>query len=180
MVLIEVYINNPLTNDSFGWAEGIAITDILITVSLGIWIGISVNRNFTNNRAIKEYFITESQSIRKDYLSFLNCLYKEKGSSRLIIEWFKIMTIKIDVFEKYLKDEFKVDPQILTIHNGLKKFITDSEELNAHYSQEVIKFSPLNKKRIIEESARFSNELTRIVIEINRAGKNNHWRKRRR
>src|ERR1035437_4576625 len=115
-------------------SDWISITNIVVTSLIGLWIGISVRRNFTISRAVKDYFILECHEIKKDYREFLNCLYKDSKSSKSIIEWFKIMTIKIDIFENFLKDEFKVNPNMLQSHNKLKQYITETEEFNESYT----------------------------------------------
>jgi hypothetical protein len=158
-------------------SDWISISGIVITSAVGLWIGVSVRRNFTINRSVKDYFISECQDIKKSYGIFLNCLYKDSKSSKSIIEWFKLMSIKIDIFEKFLKEEFKVDPQILITHNQLKQFITETDEFNETFNEPTFKLTSPIKRKIVEIHEGFSKELTKIVIQINKAPRKIHWKK---
>jgi len=179
MELITVCHGAFVIQDTMKVSDWIAIVNIVVTTLVGLWIGISVRRNFTINRAVKDYFILECLEIKKGYSNFLNCLYQNSKSSKSIIEWLKIMTIKIDIFEEFLKEEFKVNPQVLKTHNKLKQYITETEEFNDNYKSPNFELTPTIKKNIIEIHEGFSKELTKIVIEINKASKSNNWKKKK-
>ena len=179
MGLISLCVNCSEVSKSMKYSDWISISSIVVTSALGLWIGVSVRRNFTINRSVKEYFISECQDIKKSYGFFLNCLYQNSKSSKSIIEWFKIMTIKIDIFEEFLKDEFKVDPQILQTHNKLKQFITETDEFNEKFNEPTFVLTSPIKRKIVEIHEGFSKELTKVVIQINKAPRKKHWKKRK-
>jgi hypothetical protein len=158
-------------------SDWISISEILITSCIGIWIGISVQKNLTNNRALKEYFIIESQEIKKAYSNFLNCTYKGNSSSKSISEWFKIMTIRIDTFQGFLKKELVITPRVLPSHNNLKRYITGTDEFNNNYNLPQIELSVLTRNRIIELHSEIVKAITQNVISINRA-KRRTWIKK--
>jgi len=89
------------------------------------------------------------------------------------------MTIKIDIFEEFLKDEFKVDPQILQTHNKLKQFITETDEFNEKFNEPTFVLTSPIKRKIVEIHEGFSKELTKVVIQINKAPRKKHWKKRK-
>jgi hypothetical protein len=175
MVMIFMCASCSDVVSTFRTADIIAISNILVTSSIGLWIGLSVRKNFTINRAVKEYFISECQEIRKMYSDFLNCLYKGTKSSKTSIEWFKLMSIKIGIFEEFLTYEFKVSPSVLHMHNNIKQFITDTDEFNEHYSDPNFTLSSDSKRKILEQHEAFSKELTKVVININKSNKKHHW-----
>ncbi len=155
----------------FTLSNWISILDIFITSIIGVWIGVSVQRNLTTNRAVKEYFINENRNIKEKYNKFMNDLYCNRISSEQIKEWFKIMTIKINTFEGFIANEYKLKPEISNIHNNLKYMITDSEDFNTQYKNKQIKFSAITKNEILMFHSDLSNSLTKLIIEINRANR---------
>jgi hypothetical protein len=152
-------------------SDWIAVLNILITSFIGVWIGVSVQKNLTTNRAVKEYFINENKDIKEKYNKFMNDLYSNRLSSEKIKEWFKIMTIKISTFEGFITNEYKLKPDIINIHNSLKYMITATEDFNTQYKKEYITFSNSTKNDILLFHTDISNSLTKLVIETNRANR---------
>lgn len=158
--------------------EIISLVEIIVTIIIGIWIGVSVQKNLTTNRSVKDYFISESKEIRSRYRNFMNDIWSEKSKAKDIKAWFKIMTIRIDIFEKFLSYEYKLDPDITNYHNIIKKYITDTEEFNKNYKKEFIIFEASTKNDFIKLHRDLIKELTRNVIGINRARRKFHLRKK--
>ena len=152
-------------------SDWIAILNIIITSVIGVWIVVSVQKNLTTNRAVKEYFINENRDIKEKYNKFMNDIYSNRISSEQIKEWFKIMTIKINTFEGFITNEYKLKPEILNIHNSLKYMITATDDFNTQYKNEHIKFSISTKNDILLYHTDLSNSLTKLVIETNRANR---------
>jgi len=152
-------------------SDWIAVLNILITSFIGVWIGVSVQKNLTTNRAVKEYFINENKDIKEKYNKFMNDLYSNRLPSEKIKEWFKIMTIKISTFEGFITNEYKLKPEIINIHNSLKYMITATEDFNTQYKKEHITFSNSTKNDILLFHTDISNSLTKLVIETNRANR---------
>ena len=87
----------------------IAILDIIVTILIGIWISFFLQNNFTTNRAVKEYFISENQDICQKYNKFVSDIFDNNIPAPKIQEWFKFMTLKIDIYEEFLKKEFDMN-----------------------------------------------------------------------
>ncbi len=150
-------------------ADYIAIVNIIINSLIGVWIAVSVQSTLTTNRAVKDYFIAEVQDIKTSYSDFSNDLLKDRLSSREIIERFKVITLRLSTLEKFLKKELHVTPHLLAKHNKLKKFITQTNEFNAQFSQVTITLSSPSKTKVLSLFKIFSTSVTGIIIEINRA-----------
>jgi hypothetical protein len=88
------------------------------------------------------------------------------------------MTIKINTFEGFITNEYKLSPEILIIHNSLKYMITATEDFNTQYKSEQIKFSNSTKNDILLYHTDLSNSLTRLVVETNRANRKYLCRKK--
>ena len=158
--------------------ELIGIANIFVTLSIGSWIGFSVQKNLTTNRAVKEYFINENKDIKDKYNKFINDLYTCKISSEQIKEWFKVMTIKINTFEGFIQDEYKVKPDISTVHNNIKYHLTGSDEFNTQYKNAKITFSSTTKNEILSFHSHLSYNLTKMIIDINKANRKKFCKKK--
>lgn len=168
-----VVFSFPSTSD---W---ISITDIIVTAGIGIWIGVTVQRNFAISRSVKDYFILESQEIREQYRIFLNDLFQHKSSSKNIKEWFKVMTLKISVFEDFLKCELRVNPEVLIVHNRFKQFLTETEEFNDQYGADTFKITNNIKQSVLEIHREYLCALASIVIDINKSRRQRRRKKSR-
>jgi len=153
-------------------SNAIAILDIIITIVIAVWIGIFIQRNFTTVRAVKEYFISENQEIRNNYNNFLEGIYTGDAKPSEVQEWFKIMTMRIDIYEDFLKKEFHVHPKMSKQHNKIKYLITGSDELNEQYRSESFSLLTPTKTDLHKIHRDFTIAQTRLVVEINKA-KNN-------
>lgn len=65
-------------------SDWIAVLNLVVTTIIGIWLAVIVQKNFTINRAIKDYYIQEIKDVRKLYVDFLNNIYKGKASAKTI------------------------------------------------------------------------------------------------
>lgn len=108
----------------------------------------------------------------------MNDIFSEKSNAKNIKAWFKIMTHRIDIFEKFLSNEYKITPNISNFHNKIKQFTTDTEEFNEDYQKDSIKFTASTKNNFIKLHQDLITELTNNVIKINRAKRKRQWRKK--
>jgi len=175
MVLFDILINQA-SQKSSSFSDWINLADVVITTSLGIWIAVSVQKNHTNNRAVKDYFIQECHELKDKYAEFLNSLLKDSNTSKSTIEWFKVMTIRINNFEAFIQDEFQCKPEISTVHNDIKQFVTDVEEFNECFNCKNLKLNSTTKRKILEDHKLLIKEMTKTVIDLNKANKK-HWKK---
>lgn len=153
-------------------SDVIAILDIIITIVIAVWIGVFIQRNFTTVRAVKEYFISENQEIRNNYNTFLDGLYTGNAKANQVQEWFKIMTMRIDIYEDFLKKEFSVHPKMSKHHTRIKILITGSDELNENYKSDSFTLLTPTKMDLHKIHKDFTIAQTKLVVEINKA-KNN-------
>ena len=150
-------------------SDVIAIISLLITSILGIWIGSTVQKNLTNNRALKEYYIGEVKLINDDYSSFLNCLFKSAITSKDIQEWFKVMNIKIETIQSSIVSELDILPEVLANHITMKQYVTNSNEFNSCYQHKSLILTTSTRDRILEIHRDLKNSFVKIIIDINRA-----------
>ena len=152
-----------------GTSEWIDVVGIFLTSGIGIWIGSTVQKNLTNNRALKEFYISEIKLINDDYSGFLKCLFKGEISSKTAQEWFKVMNMRIETIQDSIISETDVLPEILANHITIKQFVTHTEEFDAYYRQKALILNPSTRNTILDLHKRLKNSFVKSIIGINRA-----------
>lgn len=151
--------------DNSNW---IAIIDILVTSIIGIWIGRSFQVNLTTTRALKEHFIDEIRVINTEYAAFFNLLYKENTNAKAIIEWLKVMNIKIEQIETSIRNEFRLEPKLLDEHIKLKVFITKTDELNSEFGTDSIKFKVETWNDLLDMHKKLKQVILNLIVDLNK------------
>lgn len=150
--------------------EIIALIDILITSSLGVWIGVNVTKNQIKNRNLIDYYIAELKQIDKDYSIFLNCLFKKKSTCKFIIEWMKIETFKINSLENSIFKRLNIKPPtLLHKHNTIKSYLTSNEDFNEQFNSDFYDINFVHRVKIIEYHSEFKELISDLIIETNGA-----------
>jgi hypothetical protein len=162
---------DSITTSCLATSDWISIADIIVTSILGLWIAVAVQRNLTTKRALKDHLICECKDIRELYKNFLNNLLAHKQSASYIKEWFQIMSIRIEILELNLQNEYRISAGLLKNHNEFKYCLTDTEDFNIQYSKPTITFSPENRNNILRNHKEFMLLANQNIILINKARK---------
>lgn len=153
-------------------SDWISICNLIVTSVIGVWLALIVQKNFTINRAIKDYYIQEIKDVRKLYVDFLNNIYKGRSSAKNIKEWFKIVSNRIDCVERSLNDSFYIkDNNIGKIHSEIQNFITGTDDFNDGYRCDKLIFREATKNEILMYHTKLLECFTDVVVKINRAKK---------
>jgi len=153
-------------------SDWIGVLNLIVTTFIGIWLVLFVQKNFTINRAIKDYYIQEIKDVRKLYVDFLNNVYKGEMSAKGMKEWFKIISNRIECVERSLNDSFYIkDSDIGKIHSEIQNFITGTEDFNNNYRSKQFSFSETTKNEILIYHTRLLKCFTDVVVKINKARK---------
>lgn len=167
--IMEVYLTT---------SDWIALLNLVVTSVIGIWLAIIVNRNFTINRSIKDYYMQEVKDIRKFYADFLRKIYMGQLSAKDIKEWLKIASNRIDCVEYSIKDSFLINKcDIGKIHSEIQTFITGTDEFNENYRSQYVVFRENTKNQILSFHIKLLNACTELVVRVNKARKHG-WRYR--
>ncbi|MEP0984400.1 hypothetical protein [Ekhidna sp.] len=150
--------------------EIVELSGILVNVILGIIIVILVQKKLSDERGIKDYFITEIGEIKTEYNKFINKILFNKNDPQFILEWFKTMSMRIQQLEYFLKDELKIknlDNQ--SSNRRIHKILTNSEEFNESISKRKFEISVELNNELTNQYKDFKHSLVRTIVKINRA-----------
>ncbi|UBD77491.1 hypothetical protein K6V26_14655 [Parabacteroides goldsteinii] len=153
-------------------SDWISVINIIVTSLIGIWLALIVQKNFTTNRAVKDYYIQEISEVRKLYVDFLNNIYKGRISAKAIKEWFKVVSNRIDCVEKSVNESFRIkNSDIYKTHSEIQSYITGTDEFNDGYRDEQLVFSESVKNEILIYHTKLLHCFMELVIKINHASK---------
>ncbi|MCS2520996.1 hypothetical protein [Bacteroides thetaiotaomicron] len=163
---------------TFTTSDWIAIANLFVTSLIGIWLALIVQKNFTINRAIKDYYIQEIKDVRKLYVDFLNNVYKGNCSAKSIKEWLKIMSNRIECIEQSVNASFSIEGNSISkTHSEIQNFITGTDDFNNGYRATKLVFRETTKNEILVYHTKLLKCFTEVVVEINRAKKHGFiWR----
>ena len=151
-------------------SDVIDIIGIITTSVIGIWIGTGVQKSLTKKRYLRDYFIGELSAIREEYRSLFSDIIFEKLDSKTIKDRLKIMSARINSFDKYISTTFKIDDnELKNEHANFQQFITGEDEFNQQYNNDKVRFSSPIKTEILKRQNIFSDVITQCVIDINNA-----------
>lgn len=161
-------------------SDWISIINILITSLIGIWIAISVQKNFTKSRYLKEYFINEVKDIRDLYKQFVNQLYKNRISAKDIKDWFKIMSERTQNLDIFIRKKYKIDNSlIVSKHAEIQQEITSMDNFNEQYRETTVSFTNSSKNEILKLYSELNRILIQRVIDINSTKNRGQWLKKK-
>lgn len=146
------------------------IIDIVVTGLIGYWIATTIQKNFAQTRALKEYFISELTSLQSDYREFLNQILESKLSAKNITNTLKILSTRIDTIDKFIHKKYELNNSLIKeAHSNFQIETTSLEELNEQYSEPTISLSDSNKTALRALYNTVSEAIAERVIDINEA-----------
>jgi hypothetical protein len=152
--------------------ETIAVINILVTSTVGIWIARSVQNNLSKTRYLKDYYIQEVKEIRELYKCFFDEMYNGKLSAIYIKDWFKIMSFRINNLNEFLQKTYKFSNSIIKDkHFEIQNSITRSEIYNEKYKDTKLVFDDASKSEMLKQNAELTKVFMQRVLDINNAKK---------
>lgn len=148
----------------------VSIVDVLITSGLGLWIGVTFQKNLSNNRALKDYYKEEIQLLNGELSSFTDQLLAGKCNAQDLKEWFKVITIKAETLQNSIIVQLKdVYPGVLKEIIDLKQFVTGTSEFNTQYNNEYLTLDVQSRNKVLEHQKCIKEGIVSLIVFMNRA-----------
>lgn len=148
----------------------IDIIGIFTNIILGAVIVWMIQKKLSDDRGVKDYFISEVREIRDDYKHFVNKMLQKQINSKFAVEWFKNMSIKIGQLEYFLKYKLEIDDATITMNNRkIHKIVTDSTEFNNGFSKNAFGLMPRTNSEMMEAFKELKFAFIEIIVKVNRA-----------
>lgn len=166
-VIGQVFTNIPIFiyfEDFFG--NIISIIEIIVNIILAIYIAKIIQERVNNKRALNDFLISEINELKYHYKDFFSKLYMNKYNFYSINEWFKIMTMRIEILNE--SPEFTRIDEILEIHNSIRNSITNSESFNDQFSDTYFEIPTELKHSLISENKKLMLEIFNCIKAINK------------
>lgn len=149
-------------------SDFLAILDIVVTVVLGFVITHMVAVRDSRTRAIKDYYIQELASIKKDINAFYSKLLRGELEAKDIIGWYSTSRNRLSVFDTAIRKTFRIHEGKIAQKLFLNyKFITDSTDFNNNYNQGKVIFEASTKRAIGINEKQLYMLIERTLYDIN-------------
>lgn len=164
-LIIYLHINILLNSSPFKIEHIIGILTILCNIYIAHWITSTLQTKVNNNKAQKDFITEEIKKIHTSYKKFTKDLYQNKLNSREILEWYRLITIELQIIDKYINT--KDSENILVLNNEFKKVLTFTKDFNEQFSGTF--YTPGNevKTLILRESQKISNSFFKLILAVN-------------
>lgn len=149
-------------------SDWLALTDIVVTAAVGIWIATTIQNKFAKSRALRDYFINELMALQADYRGFVNNIWDAKLSSRSIKDTLKALSGRIDTLDKFMHKKFKLNDSIIKeAHVKFQQDLTYVSELDDQFSEPTVNLAHETKIRLMPLHDKIVEAITERVININ-------------
>lgn len=153
--------------DASNW---IAIVDIIISICLGTWIAIVINKKFTEDRALKDYFISELSVLQSDYRRFVCEIMESRLDAKTIKDTFKLISSRIDTLNLLMHDTYELkDTLIKDAHAKFQQELTGVDELGEQYNEASVTLKSTTKTMLQPFQDKINESISRRIIDINKA-----------
>lgn len=156
----------------FQLGDLLATIEIIVNVVFGALIVLVIQKRMSDDRGVKNYFISETNELLSAYNIFFNEVYNKKRSCKNITSWFKIMTSRLEQLRLCLNEDLQIPEKELNNiinHRNLQMVLTGSEDFNNQFSRDFYEVSDLLKSQIEEAYGKLRYSLLKTIISINRA-----------
>ena len=155
-------------NFEFDFSNIIDIVSIAVNGFLAIFIVKNVQKSQDNERVIKDHFINEVKAIKDQYALFYNNVIYGRLTSKEMLEWFKLMNIKVLDVSNMLNAHYKIKNDIFN------PFIVNLPDLITNDNCFISQFNSLNftidmqlKRKIFDFHSRNLKIFNECIIMIN-------------
>ncbi len=157
----------------FDFSNLIDLITLIVNVFLTIWIVKTVQENQNNKRTLKDLFINDVKEIKNNFSNFYNNLIRGNYSAREIIEWLKIINIKLNETNKFLNEKYGIENDYLTRYaRELRELITNHSEFERQFRDQKVIPNQDFKNSILNFYQQNSKIFTNTIVLINDFKKN--------
>ena len=111
--------------------HSLTLVGIIVGGFLAVWVVKEIQNKLTDNRVLKDYFISEIKDIRDQYRSFVNDLLKGTVEAKSVMSWFKLLNIRTSDLMTCAQKKYGINHLLFeAYHYELLACITDSKAIS--------------------------------------------------
>lgn len=152
----------------FDFSNIIDIVSLLVNTILAIYIVNNVQKNQNNERVIKDHFINEVKLVKDQYAVFYKDVIYGRLTAKQMLEWFKLMNIKILEISKMLNEQYKIADNIFNPYIiDLPQLITDDACYISQFRSNSFTIDVQLKRKIFDFHSRNLQIFNKCILLIN-------------
>lgn len=133
-----------------------------------IWIGSTLQRAITSERAIKDFLIKNIEEINKHYKSFYADLLDGKIEPKHVLQWFKSFNVEIEPICNKLSEISNCNYDRLSpFRHELREIITEDEDFINSFNKGLLEPSVQLRLKIQDFHKRNYHIFIDLICEIN-------------
>lgn len=160
---------NFLFNFNLDFSDFIEILSIGVNAILGFWIVRTIQNKLTNQRVLKDHFISEIKDLRAEYNEFVKRMYNGLIEPQETLRWFKIASIKKNHLLSDIRDIYTTsDDKLDEFHNKLHDIVINSNEFIMNYrTNSPIRSSPITQRKLDNLQTAYNGIFNKLIIIVN-------------
>ena len=160
---------NFLFNFNLDFSDFIEILSICVNAALGFWIVRTIQNKLTNQRVLKDHFISEIKDLRAEYNEFIKKMYSGLVEPQETLRWFKIASIKKNHLLTDIRDIYTTgDDKLDEFHNKLHDIVINSNEFIMNYrANSPISSSRITHRKLDNIQATYNGIFNKLIIMVN-------------
>lgn len=153
------------------YSDWINLSSVLISLAslfVTIWIGSTLQRAITSERAIKDFLIKNIEEINKHYKSFYADLLGGKFEPKHVLQWFKSFNVEIEPICNKLSEFTNCNYDTLSpFRHELREIITEDEDFINNFDKGLLDPSVKLRLKIQDFHKRNYHIFIDLICEIN-------------
>lgn len=145
--------------------------DILMGGLVAFVLAYTVPKKLNDDWALKDFFIDEMRTLKKEYNDFCKNMCLGKITSSDITETFKQISMRIADVERCVNRELDIDVSIQSYVTDCQILVTNSDEINEMFRDSAVTFVRNTKNQISSKQDIFNRNIMSAIANINRANK---------
>lgn len=164
------YMGTPCCLTLDQWiGHSLTLIGIVVGALVAVWVVKVIQNKLTDDRVLKDYFISEIKDIRDQYRSFVNDLLKGAVEAKAVMSWFKLLNIRTTDLMTCAKAKYEVNHLLFQeYHYDLLACITESEAMSAALANSsTLNLSQNEKSQLINIQQQYLHLFNEAIIAIN-------------
>ncbi|MGO4708644.1 hypothetical protein AB4Y90_05890 [Chryseobacterium sp. 2TAF14] len=155
-------------NFEFDFSNIIDIVSMAVNAFLAVFIVKNIQKSQDNERVIKDHFINEVKAIKDQYAIFYNNVIYGRITAQGMLEWFKLMNIKVSDVSNMLEANYKIKNDIFNpFIINLPDLITNDNCYISQFRSSTFTIDVPLKRKIFDFHSRNLKIFNECIIMIN-------------
>lgn len=158
------------------FSDILALVEILVTILFGYYITHWVSVRDTRTRSVKDLYLNQLTSIKKNVDTFFKDLFEGKMKGRTIADWYGHQQNSLTCFDEGLRMALPIRKEKLEdVVNRIHEEITGSNFYNENFKKKKYELTKDEQVRMLDLKNRVDKSFNEYVVQINNSRQYYFW-----